>query len=968
MTLSFRAKLLVLVVTAASALIALVVSSAIMARRVEGHLDDIRRHYLPKVGLRPQLEAQFERIQRGFQDAVAASDSEKLARTVDLKNEFLRQLAASSDAVEPDLAATLAKAVEEFYAHGLAVSTRLIGRETGEAVVAQMAEMQTRQTQVAELLARATVFDKEELTNAFRAADDAQRIGSRVRVGLSLACLVVVLLLSLWISRDMLSGMAHLTVGFRRFGEGDFRASIPVVSGDEIGDLARQANQMAQSLQRLETERNRVDWLRSSQSALSEQLRGELEPREVADRALSILCRTLGCPVGAVYFADQDGVFRLLGRHGLSTEQAALAFRPGEGLVGQAALQTEILVVQAPADQLRITSGLADGSPRAVVLVPLFQVAKVTGVLELASLQPWTDLSSELLASVRETLAIALDVARGRAELGALLAETQRQTHEVEAQRGALEDKNAALLETRRRLEQQAEELTRASAYKSNFLANMSHELRTPLNAILGFTEMLHDGVVKPDSPQHREFLGDVLASGRHLLQLINDVLDLAKVESGKIEFHPEPVDLADLIGEVAGILRTTVATKSIRLVTTVEPSVTGVIIDPARLKQILYNYLSNALKFTPDKGNVAVRVRAEDADRFRLEVEDTGIGIKPADLEKLFREFQQLDEGAGKRHGGTGLGLALTRRLVEAQGGSVGARSTVGLGSVFHVILPMRSAVKAATLRHQSLPAPRLGAPTVLVIEDDQNDQQLLVQTLGAAGYGVEAATTGAHALALCKAKRFDAITLDLLLPDMTGQAVLAAIRKEGLNRDVPLVVMTVVPDRGAVAGFAVSDILAKPPNPMLLLAALTRVGVTPGHPGDVLVVDDDPGSLKLMDATLAQLGYRSTCVLDPEVALRTAQTVPPSAVVLDLQMPVLDGFGFLEKLRSSPATRLTPVLVWTVRDLSPDERARLGLSAQAVVQKGRGGAAALLEELRQFLARRPAARPARTGPQGGS
>src|SRR6267142_437381 len=345
MNLSFRSKLLALVATAALALVALVVSSAIVAARVERHLDDIRRHYLPKVGLRPRLEAQFERIQRGFQDAVAASDNEKLAGT-----------------------AALEQAVEEFHAKGLAVSARLIARETGEGVVAQIGELQAKQTRVAELLDKATVFDKSELTNAFSAAAEAQRTGSRVRLGLSVACLVVVLLLSLWISREMLDGVAHLTAGFRRFGEGDFRSAIPVTTRDELGEVARQANHMAQSLHGLELERGRVDWLKSGQSALSEQLRGELEPKEVADRAVSTLCRSLDCPVGALYAADADGVFRLLGQHALSAGEGALEFCPGEGLVGQAALQSEIMLVHAPADQLRVSSGLAEGSPRSIAL------------------------------------------------------------------------------------------------------------------------------------------------------------------------------------------------------------------------------------------------------------------------------------------------------------------------------------------------------------------------------------------------------------------------------------------------------------------------------------------------------------------------------------------------------------------------------------------------------------------------
>ncbi len=944
MRLSFRSKLVAIVATAALALVALVLSSAVTARNVEGHLADIRRHYLPKVGLRPQLEAQFERIQRGFQDAVAASDSERLARTAELKKVLLQQLADASGAVEPRLSAALALAIEDYHDTGQAVSARLIAHEVGEGVVALMAELQAKQARVAELLDQATVFDKSELTNAFSAAAEAQQTGSRVRLGLSIACLVVLLLLSLWISRDLLRGLAHLTAGFRRFGGGDFGSAIPVVSGDELGDLARQANQMAQSLQRLESEWSGIDWLKSAQSGLSEQLRGELEPREVADRAVSFLCRYLDCPVGALYTADPDGVFRVLGRHALSAEEEVPGFRPGEGLVGQAALQAGITVVHAPADQLRVRSGLAEGSPRSIVLVPLLRVGKVTGVLEVVSLRPWQAPSTELLASVRESIAIALEAARGRAELRALLAETQQQTRELEAQRGALEEKNAALVDTRGRLEQQAEELTRASAYKSQFLANMSHELRTPLNAIIGFAELLHDEEVGPLEAQQKEFLGDVLRSGRHLLQLINDVLDLSKVEAGKLDFRPERVKPGKLVSEVLAILRTTAATRRVRVQARVDPALGELIVDPGRLKQVLYNYLSNALKFTPERGNVSVRVTADGEHDFRLEVEDTGRGIAPEDLSRLFVEFQQIHDGSDKRYGGTGLGLALTKRLVEAQGGSVGVRSTLGQGSTFHAVLPRRSREPEAAPDIRPAVA-RGDAPAVLVIEDDPGDQVRLVEILSGAGYSVQPAATGAAALELCKTRSFDAITLDLLLPDMSGLEVLKGIRAEGANQEVPVIVVTVVAERDAIAGFAVQDVLPKPIDAAALLSALTRAGVPPNGPGTILVVDDDPSSIKLVSTTLKQLGYRTRCARNGASALHSLRESLPTAVILDLVMPGMNGFEFLEHLRQEPAGRRVPVIVWTVKDLSQEERRFLRESAHAVVSKGEGGSRVLAE-----------------------
>jgi signal transduction histidine kinase len=249
-----------------------------------------------------------------------------------------------------------------------------------------------------------------------------------------------------------------------------------------------------------------------------------------------------------------------------------------------------------------------------------------------------------------------------------------------------------ALVEAERerahRLEIQNAAIHEANRLKSEFLAAMSHELRTPLNTIIGFSELVFYGRVAPDSPEHHEFVGDILTSSRHLLQLLNDVLDLAKIEAGKLEFRPERVVVESVIGEVTSLLRTLSLQKRIRVQVEADRSIEVVVLDPARFKQVLYNYLSNALKFTPEGGSVVVRTSPESPASFRLEVEDSGIGIAPENVQRLFLEFEQIDVGA-TRPQGTGLGLALTRRIVEAQGGTVGVRSDPGRGSVFHAVLP---------------------------------------------------------------------------------------------------------------------------------------------------------------------------------------------------------------------------------------------------------------------------------------
>jgi signal transduction histidine kinase len=390
--------------------------------------------------------------------------------------------------------------------------------------------------------------------------------------------------------------------------------------------------------------------------------------------------------------------------------------------------------------------------------------------------------------------------------------------HDVSAERRAHE-----LRVRSAELELQNRRVVEANRLKSEFLASMSHELRTPLNAIIGFAELLHDRRIDPGSPQQHEFIGNILASGRHLLQLINDVLDLARVEAGKLELRPTPVVIGELVAEVVAILRNQAAARLMRVTTEVDPGLVDLVLDAGRFKQVLYNYLSNAIKYGHEGGRIAVRVLAPDPDTLRLEVEDEGPGIAPADLGRLFVEFQQLESGLGRRSPGTGLGLALTRRLVEAQGGTVGVKSNPGEGSVFHAVLPRRADAGELRISRRTL-APRMGAPTVLVVEHEPRDQAVLVATLADAGFAVDLAASGAEALARCRERAFDAVTLALLLPDMSGLDVLAGIRTSEANRDVPVVVVTAADPRVVAAG-DVAEVLGKPVEGELLVATLRRV-----------------------------------------------------------------------------------------------------------------------------------------------
>jgi signal transduction histidine kinase/CheY-like chemotaxis protein len=444
--------------------------------------------------------------------------------------------------------------------------------------------------------------------------------------------------------------------------------------------------------------------------------------------------------------------------------------------------------------------------PTGIIGVPMRARGRNLGAIALTrgrGAKTFTEDDVTLLQDLADRAALAYDNAR-------LYADLERRVAEATAELAA---------ENRR--------VQAASRLKSEFMANMSHELRTPLNAIIGFGDLLKDEEVGPLAPQQKEFVANIVASGRHLLQLINDVLDLSKVEAGKMELRPEPVDVELVLREVVSILRSAASARRVTLTTRCD-ALTDVVLDPARLKQVLYNYCSNALKFTPEGGHVDVRVLADGDDRLRIEVEDDGIGIAEADLSRLFVEFQQLDTGAAKMQAGTGLGLALTKRLVEAQDGTVGVRSAPGHGSVFHAVLPRRPRTRGATAwmpQIQRHPVP--GRRRVLVVEDDDGDRAAITASLRGAGYAVDSAGTVAGALELCARERYDAVTLDLILPDGSGLEVLRHLRSSALNHDTEIVVLTVVAEAGAVAGFAVSELLAKPVEPAALLAALARAGV---------------------------------------------------------------------------------------------------------------------------------------------
>jgi PAS domain S-box-containing protein len=498
----------------------------------------------------------------------------------------------------------------------------------------------------------------------------------------------------------------------------------------------------------------------------------------------------------------------------------------------------------------------------------------------------------------------------------------------------------------RKRLERKMQE---ASRLKSEFLANMSHELRTPLNAIIGFAEMMHDEIVGEVSAEHKEYLSDILSSARHLLQLINDVLDLAKVESGKAEFHREPTVLAQLVHEVRDVLRGIAANKRLRIETAIE-ELGQVMVDPARIKQVLYNFLSNAMKFTPDGGRISLRVAREGSDNFRIEVEDTGIGISADEFDRLFKEFQQLDASSGKRYQGTGLGLVLTKRIIEAHGGYVEVRSAKGFGSTFSAVLPMQEGQPSGGIRPPVFSAG--SSIAVLLLEGERSTRDWLASELRSLVARVDAVATCAEASELCRHRAYDGVVLDLFLRDLRAGDALRELRATPLNFGVPLFALAASKGEACAAGFPLLDLMPKPVVENALIHAL-RQALPAENQRPILVVDDDLKALRIIEPVLLRAGYRATCVQSALEALRISAIETPALIILDLLMPELDGFAFIETFRTLPACREVPIVIWTAHDLTLEQEQRLRRSASAVVTKASTSVRTLIEQLRPFLTR---------------
>jgi HAMP domain-containing protein/CheY-like chemotaxis protein/signal transduction histidine kinase len=815
---------------------------------------------------------------------------------------------------------------------------------------------------------------------------------------------------------------ANLTTQVRAIAEvatavtkGDLTRSIQVDARGEVAELKDNINTMIDNL-RLTTDRNtEQDWLKTNLARFTNMLQGQRDLSTVGRLLLSELTPLVNAQLGIIYQAtseDGSGLQRLAAYadDGVNGHPERLLL--GEGLVGQCALEKRrILLGDMPAHAAPIGSALFKAVPRNVVVLPVLFENQVKAVIELASLSEFTALQMMFLEQLTTNIGIVVNSIEATMQTEGLLKQSQQLAAELQAQQRELqqtneqleqkaqqlaernvevERKNQEIEQARRALEEKATELSLTSKYKSEFLANMSHELRTPLNSILILGQQLADNPGGNLSHKQVEFARTIHGAGTDLLNLISDILDLSKIESGTVTVDAEEIAFTSLLDMVARPFRHEAETRQLTFEVNLDPALgRSIVTDSKRLQQVLKNLLSNAFKFTA-QGGVRLSVSAAQGGwspehpvlkqaptAVAFEVSDTGIGIAQDKQKVIFEAFMQADASTSRKYGGTGLGLAISRELSNLLGGEIHLRSTPNVGSAFTLYLPLKYAGPAAGPR-PSAPAPvqtthGTGAPErpieqipddrleiqpgdsiLLIVEDDPHYARIMVNLAREKGFKVLVTMRGADALDLAKQYQPTAVSLDVFLPDMLGWTVLSQLKQNPLTRHIPVQIITLDEDRQHGMARGAFSFVSKPTSPEGVEAALARIKeYAKPRRKRLLVVEDDRAEQMTIAELLGHDDIEIVAAGTGSEALNVLRQEPCDCVVLDLRLPDMSGFEVLESLRADATLADVPVVVFTGRELSAEEDAQLHTMARSIVVKGVESPERLLDETALFLHR---------------
>ena len=800
------------------------------------------------------------------------------------------------------------------------------------------------------------------------------------------------------------------------------------------------------SLNKQIEQNNRLEeqqWIDAGRSEISQKMLGEIKVREAASSIIDYICQYLGAQVGLLYVSNEQGIFEFKAGFAVADldHSSYLTFKFGETILGQAALSNQIRKLEdVPADYLKIKTGLGDKRPRYVVAVPFRSDSKVNVVVELGFSAPMPKRGEKFLEDISASVSVAMKSAVYREKLERLFQDVQNQAEELQAQQEELrvsneeleeqtkllkdastrlESQHAELEQTNSQLEEQAlalekqketlsihnehlntardeledkaTELQRASQYKTEFLANMSHELRTPLNSSLILAKLLMDNKEKNLTPRQVEFAQQIMSSGNDLLNLINDILDLAKVESGKLDVHPENIRLESLAASIEKTFAPIAADRKLDFKVSVYDGLPETIhTDRQRVEQIIKNLISNALKFTHE-GKVEFTVQHGYAGDIQFVVRDTGIGIAKAQQQLIFEAFRQADGTDSRKYSGTGLGLSISKDLARLLGGSIEVSSETGKGSTFTLILPVQYAdsasqtkasppamterpatraisKSAAPARREPIPkAKKEFVPTmfpddrtnlnesdhlVLVVEDDIKFARILFDLAHENQFKVIVSGTADDAMELTAVYPFNAILLDMHLPDHSGLYVLDHLKQNPKTRHIPVHVISGFDFTHQAMQMGAKGYMLKPVKRDELKTAFAKI--EDGIRQDikkVLIVEDDAIQRDAIAKLIEDTQIQATSVGLAREGLEKLKTESFDCLIMDLSLPDMSGFDFLDQLSQHEDYSHPPVIVYTGRDLSRDEEERLRRQSQSLIIKGASSPDRLLNEVTLFL-----------------
>jgi len=801
--------------------------------------------------------------------------------------------------------------------------------------------------------------------------------------------------------------------------KGDLTRSIQVEARGEVAELKDNINTMIDNL-RLTTDRNKEqDWLKTNLARFTGMLQGQRDLATVGRMLLSELVLLVNAQQGVIYRMESEdsGQMVLLSSYADNGEQGHKKYLGiGEGLVGQCALEKRrLLITDLPLSAVPIRSGLFEAVPRNVIVLPVLFEGRVKAVIELASLGTFTASHLSFLEQLTASIGIVLNSIEATMQTESLLQQSQQLATELQLQQKELqqtneqlglkaqqlaeqnaevERKNQEIEQARGALEEKAKELALTSKYKSEFLANMSHELRTPLNSILVLGQQLSENADGNLTGRQVEFARTIHAAGTDLLNLITDILDLSKIESGTVSVEAEEVFFSSLLEMVARPFRHEAENKKLAFEVQAGPRLgRSMVTDSKRLQQVLKNLLSNAFKFT-EQGSVRLSVSLAEGgwsehhpvlssapSVVAFQVADTGIGI-PAEKQRIiFEAFQQADAGTSRKYGGTGLGLAISRELASLLGGEIQLQSAPEKGSTFTLYLPQTYAgpsrvslpedeseaeapeevavtIPAADSQPEQIPDDRDELSpedsTILIVEDDPHYARVLRDVARDKGFKTLIAARGSQALSLAREYHPTAISLDVFLPDMLGWTVLNHLKQDPTTRHIPVQMLTLDEDRQHGLARGAFSFLTKPASPGDLNSALDRIKkYSTQRRKRLLVVEDNSAEQLSIQELLGSHDIDVTVVASGAEALAAVKGRGFDCVVLDLRLPDMSGFDVLEKFRDDPALADLPVVVFTGKELTPEEDTRLHLFARSVVVKGVESPERLLDETALFLHR---------------